>query len=196
MDKKDELIRTLRKKLRQLQKDNDFYTSPLFLYGVINGIQGNYNILLNPPLKEFSTSKEQKACQFKIDLNEIVCIVADEKMKWIYFSKPQKSFCGIKHVSSKLHFYDSLENFCKDFDAPKLHLCIVNRSFAVNPNYYNLNENKLELIKPIENFEDIKEVSITKKHISEFVERKQKFESIRSFQKIDFEGIYNIGIKL
>jgi hypothetical protein len=72
----------------------------------------------------------------------------------------------------------------------------VNRSFAVNPNYYNLNENKLELIEPIENFEDIKEVSITKKHISEFVERKQKFESIRSFQKIDFEGIYNIGIKL
>jgi hypothetical protein len=59
-----------------------------------------------------------------------------------------------------------------------------------------LNENKLELIKPIENFEDIKEVSITKKHISEFVERKQKFESIRSFQKINFEGIYNIGIKL
>lgn len=196
MDKKDEIIRTLRKKLRQLKKENDFYKTPLFFDGVIKGIQGKYNYLLKPPVKEFSTTKEQKASRFKIDLNEIVCIVADGKMKWIYFSKPQKSFCGIKHVSSKLHFYDSLENFCKDFDAPKLHLCIVNRSFAVNPNYYNLNENKLELIKPIENFEDIKEVSITKKHISEFVERKQKFESIRSFQKIDFEGIYNIGIKL
>lgn len=196
MDKKDELIRTLRKKLRQLQKENDFYTSYSFLYGIISGIQGNYNILLNPPLKEFSTTKDQKACQFKIDLNEIICIGAEGKMKWIYFSKPQTSYCGIKHVSSKLHFYDTIENFCKDYDAPKLHLCIVNRSFAVNPNYYNLNENKLELIEPIENIDEIKEISITKKHISEFVERKEKFESIRSFQKIDFEGIYNIGIKL
>ena len=94
-----------------------------------------------------------------------------------------------------MHFYDSLENFCKDFDAPKMHLCIVNRSFAVNPNYYVFNENKLELIEPFENFDKIKEISIAKKHISEFVERKEKFESLRSFQKIDFKGIYNFGIK-
>ena len=38
-------------------------------------------------------------------------------------------------------------------------------------------------------------ISIAKKHISEFVERKEKFESLRSFQKIDFKGIYNFGIK-
>jgi hypothetical protein len=195
MDKKDEIIRTLRKKLRQLKKENDFYKTPLFFDGVIKGIQGKYNYLLKPPVKEFSTTKEQKASRFRIDLNEIVCIVAEGKRKWIYFSKPQTSYCGIKHISSKLHFYDSLENFCKDFDAPKMHLCIVNRSFAVNPNYYVFNENKLELIEPFENFDKIKEISIAKKHISEFVERKEKFESLRSFQKIDFKGIYNFGIK-
>jgi hypothetical protein len=195
MDKKDEIIRTLRKKLRQLKKENDFYKTPLFFYGVIKGIQVKYNELLKPPVKEFSTTKEQKVSRFRIDLNEIVCIAAEGKMKWIYFSKPQTSYCGIKHISSKLHFYASFENFCKDFDAPKMHLCIVNRSFAVNPNYYVFNENKLELIEPFENFDKIKEISIPKKYISEFVERKEKFESLRSFQKIDFGGIYNFGIK-
>lgn len=195
MDKKDEIIRTLRKKLRQFKKENDFYKTPLFFDGVIKGIQGKYNELLKPPLKEFTTTKEQKASRFRIDLNEIVCIEAEGKMKWIYFSKQQTSYCGIKHMSSKLHFYDSLENFCKDFDAPKMHLCIVNRSFAVNPNYYVFNENKLELIEPFENFDKIKEISIPKKYISEFLERKEKFESLRSFQKIDFGGIYNFGIK-
>lgn len=196
MDKKDEIIRKLRKKLRQLQKENDFYTSYGYLYGIISGIQGNYNILLNPPLKEFSTTKEQKASKFKINLNEIVCIASEGKMKWIYFNKPQTSFCGIKYISSKLHFYGTIEEFCNDFDAPKMHLCIVNRSFAVNPNYYNLNENKLELAVSVENYDKIKEISISEKHIKEFVEHKEKFESIRSFQKIDFEGIYNFGIKL
>jgi hypothetical protein len=178
-----------------LKKENDFYKTPLFFDGVIKGIQGEYNYLLNPPVKEFSTTKEQKVSRFRIDLNEIVCIVAEGKRKWIYFSKPQTSYCGIKHISSKLHFYASFENFCKDFDAPKMHLCIVNRSFAVNPNYYVFNENKLELIETFENFDKIKEISIPKKYISEFVERKEKFESLRSFQKIDFGGIYNFGNK-
>lgn len=188
-DTRDNEIKMLRKLVRELKEENDYLKSPLYLFEVTEQIQERYSVLLNPPPKEFTTTtNQQKSCVFKFDINDIVCIQSAGKVKWIYFSKKQESVSGAHFVSDRLHYTGSLDDFCRKFDQPKIHICIVSRSVAVNPTYYYMDGNKLKLAGKINPQEKCDNITITPQFVMGFIERKETNKSIRSFQKIRFRS--------
>ena len=128
MNSKDSIITSLQTKISELQEENDHLKSSLYMFEICEIIKGQYSIFLNPPEFQFTTTKSQKACSFKINVNDIVCIKSNGKTKWIYFREPQSSVDGIKHTSDKLSYTGSLEDFCTQYDRPKVHLCQISRS--------------------------------------------------------------------
>jgi hypothetical protein len=188
MDPKDKEIFELKKLVKSLRKQNEYLKSPMYMWEITELIQGEYSILLNPPLKDFKTTITQKSTFFKIDINDIVCVVSDGASKWIYFSKAQISVDGVRHVSDKLSFTGSLENFCNKYDNTKIHLCIVSKSVAVNPFHYYLDKNQLMLVGKVNPRESCNNIAIGPSFIKAFIERKSNIEKIISFQKIRFDS--------
>lgn len=188
-EKKDIEFTKLKKQVAILREENDYLKSPLYLFEITEQIQGRYSILLNPPLKELSTTNnQQKNCVFKFDINDIVSIQSAGKVKWIYFSKQQESSSGARLVSDKLHYTGSLEEFCNQYDQPRIHLCIVSRSVAVNPSYYQLDGKKLKLMGKINPQGKCNNIPISQWFVKGFVERQETLKTIRSFQKIRFHS--------
>ena len=161
------------------------------MFEVCEMIKGDYSILLNPPPFQFATTKSQKSCSFKININDIVCVISDGKTKWIYFQEPQSSVDGVRHVSDKLSFTGSLEDFCLEYDRPKIHLCQISRSVIINLFFYYLDQDQVKLIDTKRlNKRECNNITITKKFKEEFITRKDALKKIFSFQKIDFQGNY------
>ena len=191
MNSNEIYILYLKKKIAELQEENDYLKSPLYMFEVCEMIKGKYSILLNPPEFQFATTKNQKSCSFRININDIVCVISDGKTKWIYFQEPQSSIDGVRHVSDKLSYTGSLEDFCLEYDRPKIHLCQISRSVIINLFFYYLDNDKVKLIdtKGLTKRE-CNNLTITKNFKEEFITRKTALKSIISFQKIDFQGNY------
>lgn len=191
MNSNEKYILDLQNKIAELQEENDYLKSSLYMFEICQMIKGEYSVLLNPPLFQFDTTKSQKSCSFKININDIVCVVSDGKTKWIYFKEPQSSIDGIRHTSDKLSYTGSLEDFCTEFDRPKVHLCQISRSVIVNLFFYYLDRNHAKLIKSEKiATKECDNLAISKKYLTEFINRKSSLKSIISFQKIDFQGNY------
>jgi hypothetical protein len=186
MDAKE--IKRLRRLVKDLKAENEYLKSPLYLFEMTEAIQGTYSVLLNPPPLEFSATKNQKACTFQIDINDIICVKSDGKIKWIYFVKKQTSIFGERSESDRLSFTGTIDDFCKKYDAPGIHLCIVSRSVAVNPHYYFINSKKLRLLGETNPHNKCNDIPISPKFINDFIERKSTLEKIISFQKIPFRS--------
>ena len=187
--KKDIEIAKLKKQVAILKEENNYLKSPLYLFEITEQIQERYSILLSPPSKALSTTNnQQKNCVFKFDINDIVCIQSDGKLKWIYFSKQQESDSGARLVSDKLHYTGSFEEFCNQYDQPRVHLCIVSRSAVVNPTYYHLDGKKLKLSGKINPQGKCNNIPISQRFVKGFVERQETLKTIRSFQKIRFHS--------
>lgn len=161
------------------------------MFEICQMIKGEYSVLLNPPLFQLETTKSQKSCSFKININDIVCVISDGKTKWIFFKEPQSSIDGIMHTSDRLSYTGSLEDFCTEYDRPKVHLCQISRSVIVNLFYYYLDRNQVNLIESEKiSRKECDNLSISKNYLTEFTNRKSSLKSIVSFQKIDFQGNY------
>lgn len=191
MNSDDNTAINLQRKVEELQKENDYLKSPLYMFEICQIIKGEYAILLNPPEFPFMTTKSQKSCTFSININDIVCIISDGKTKWVYFNEPQSSIEGIRHVSDRLSYTGNLEDFCLQHDRPKVHLCQISRSVVINLFYYYIDRNQVKLIdaKLFPN-KGCDNLPISKKYVKEFTTRKASLKSIISFQKIDFQGNY------
>lgn len=191
MNSDDNTIVGLKKKVEKLQEENNYLKSPLYMFEICQMIKGEYSVLLNPPEFQFTTTKNQKSCTFCININDIVCIISEGKTKWIYFKEPQSSIDGIRHVSDKLSYTGSLEDFCLLYDRPKVHLCQISRSVIVNLFFYYLDRSQAKLIDPkLFNRKECDNLPISKNYVKEFTTRKASLKSIISFQKIDFQGNY------
>jgi hypothetical protein len=186
------IILDLQRKVTELQEENDYLKSSLYMFEICQIIKREYSILLNPPEFQFTTTKSQKSCSFKININDIVCVISEGKTKWIYFQEPQSSVEGIRHISNRLSYTGSLEDFCLQYDRPKIHLCQISRSVIVNLFFYYLDRSRVMLINT-KNFKktECNNLAIGKIYISNFIERKASLKNIISFQKIDFQGNYN-----
>jgi hypothetical protein len=192
MTSKDELIKKLLKENRQLKKENNYFKSPLFLWDTCEIIKREYSILLNPPNKEFKTTKNQKACSFEININDIICILSSGKTKWIYFNKPQSSSTGIRHVSDKLSYTGNIADFLKEFDKPCIHLCQISKSAIVNVFYYFIDRNKLKIIDT--NYlqhSHCDNLAFGPEYLENFKLRKSTIGNLTSFLKIEFHGNYS-----
>ncbi|HQQ95748.1 MAG TPA: hypothetical protein PLX35_00730 [Cyclobacteriaceae bacterium] len=181
MDAKDREIRRLKKLVAELSEENEWLKSPLHTYTIIEGIQGTYSPLLNPPAQELKTVNEKsKACTFQVVVNDIICVKSDRNIKWIYFSKKQLSFAGERLVSDKLQYTGTIENFCREFDSTRIHLCIVSKSVAVNPCYYELNSNQLALIGDTNPHNECNNLAISPKYVQKFIVQKDTLDKMKN----------------
>ena len=191
MNSNENYILDLQKKIAALQEENDYLKSPLYMFEICQMIKAEYSALLNPPAFQFATTKSQKSCSFKININDIVCVISDGKTKWIYFKEPQSSIDGIMHTSDRLSYTGSLEDFCTEYDRPKIHLCQISRSVIVNLFFYYLDRNQVKLVESEKiSRKECDNLSVSKNYLDEFTSRKSSLKSIASFQKIDFQGNY------
>lgn len=191
MHSKENHILDLQRKVAELQEENDYLKSSLYMFEICQMIKGEYSILLNPPEFKFATTKSQKSCTFRININDIVCIISEGKTKWIYFQEPQSSVEGIRYISDRLSYTGSLEDFCLQYDKPRVHLCQISRSVIVNLFFYYLDRSRVKIIDTKTfNQEECNNLPIGKNYISDFINRKASLKNIISFQKIDFQGNY------
>lgn len=192
MKSKDEVIKELKRENRKLKKENEYYNSPIFMWDTCQVIKGEYSTLLNPPKTKFHTTKSQKACSFEIDINDIVCVLSNGKVKWICFKEPQSSLAGISHTSNKLSYTGSLNNFCQEFDKLGIHLCQISKSVVVNIFYYSLDRKILRLIDPHKSIkENCDNLTMSKEYTESFLSRKSDLKNIITFLKIDFRGKFS-----
>ncbi len=191
MNSKDQLIEKLRKENEALREENNYYKSPLFQLEICDVIKSEYSILLNPPLRYFKTTKNQKSSLFEIDVNDIICILSEGKFKWIYFKEPQSSVDGIRHVSDKLSYTGSISDFLKEFDNQNIHLCQVSRSAIVNVFNYYIDRNKLRLFKKRNKYSICDNITISAEYKEAFKARKKTIANFISFLKIEFRGNYS-----
>ena len=191
MNSNDNTIVNLQRRIEELQQENDYLKSPLYMSEICQIIKGEYSVLLNPPQFLFMTTKNQKSCTFSININDIICINSDGKTKWVYFIEPQSSIEGIRNVSDRLSYTGNLEDFCLQYDRPKVHLCQISRSIVINLFYYYLDRSQVKLIdSKLFSKKECNNLPISKNYAKEFATRKATLKSIISFQKIDFQGNY------
>ncbi len=181
-------ISELKKRIRKLQEENEYLKSPLYHYEILETIKGTYSILLNPPLVKLYTTKGQKACNFDININDIICVISAGKTKWIYFNKPQTSVYGERFVSDKISYTGNIEDFCTEFDKPQVHLLKISRSVVINLSYYYLNSKKVQLLGTLNPYNKCNNITISPSYVEDFVIRKSALDNIISFQKIQFRG--------
>ncbi len=182
--------RLLRKIIMELQKEIENLNSLGHQWDIIQRIQGNYSILLNPPSQVFhTTSLKSSACTFEIKIEEIICILSEKKTKCIWFRSIQKSIEGEKYESNCLTFTGTIESFIDEYEKSKVLLCKVSRSAAVNLKFYDLDGNKLRLNSGHKPNIDVDNIKVGKDYMKELVIRKGALDKIISFQKIDFRSL-------
>lgn len=197
MKPKDDLIKNLKRENRELKKENEYFKSPIFMWDICQVIKGEYSTLLSPPKINFHTTKNQKACSFEININDVICVLSSGKTKWVYFKEPQSSITGISHTSHKVSYTGNLNKFCNDFDKPCIHLCQISKSVIVNIFYYYLDRKRLRLIEPHNNKEgNCDNISISEEYLEIFIRRKKAVKNMVTFLKIDFRGKFSPLIDL
>lgn len=162
------------------------------MWDICQVIKGEYSILLSPPNIEFHTTKNQKACSFQINVNDIICVLSSGKTKWIYFEEPQSSLTGISFTSDKLSYTGNLHNFCKMFDKHGIHLCQISRSVIINIFQYYLDCKTLRLIDPHKSKKGkCNNLPMGPEYLQLFLSRKSAAKNIVTFLKIDFRGKFS-----
>jgi hypothetical protein len=185
MNAKDRQILELQTKILKLETENNYLKSSLHTFEITEDIRGYYNILLNPPLREFRTTKAQKQSVFMLNMNHIVCIKSDGKIKNIHFNKEQTSISGERFVSRILSFNGTIQSFRKKYDTAEIHICEISKSEAVNVFYYSLNAKKVELDnKEVVLNDKCNSLTISPKYIERFIERKQAIKNFISYQNL------------
>jgi DNA-binding LytR/AlgR family response regulator len=176
-------IQILKEKIKSLEEENDWIKSPLYMFELIDLLLGNYSLLLNPHRIEIRSSLNQKACFFSIDIKNVVCIIADERAKYIYLKKAIKSVEGKLHKTNKIALNENLKNICNKLDSSKVHLAQVSKSVAVNVAYYDLDgENLIINTKDLE-FIECEKIPISKSYIKSFKIQKEAIDSFLLLQK-------------
>jgi hypothetical protein len=179
----------LQKIIIELQKEIEHLNSSGHQLDIIQKIQGNYSILLNPPSQVFhTTSLRSRSCTFEIKIIDIICILTDKKTKYVWFRSSQKSIEGEKYESNCLTYTGTIESFIEKYEKPKVLLCKISRSAAVNLLYYDLDGAKLRLNISNQSATYREDIPVGKEYLKEIVLRKGNLDKMISFQKIDFRS--------
>ena len=176
-------IKILRKQLLRAQKKIAYYQSPNFLLQITELLTGTYSLLLNPPSFEIKSTLGQKACVFKVNVKDVVCVLSDERSKFIYLKTSQKSIDGILHETDKIVINETVEKTCKRLDSARVHLVKVSPRAAINVAYYDLDKDKLLLNLHNYTHSNCIQIPITAHYLNDFKAKKSDFEDKITLQK-------------
>lgn len=185
--KQNLLISTLAEEIKYLK-------SPLHLYNLIEGIQGNYSILLNPPHTIVKGSDKGMSEEYTVKATDIICIkssVEKSKIKEIHLRKLLKNRRGDPKTTKliKINKEKTIPIICKEIESAQVYLASVSQSEAVNIDLYDLVDDHLVLKLKSCKVKSCQKIKIIKKYKADFQAKKEALERIRIFHKTDFYSI-------
>lgn len=175
--------KTLKQELSKALKKIKWYESPLFIFEMVENLTGTYSVLLYPPSVKIKSTLKQKSCSFNVNVGDVICILSDERTKYIYLKTIQKSFEGVLNETNKIIVNETVDKICRRLDSSCFHLVKVSPSAAVNIAYYDLDKKHLKInfkgYKPI----NCNRISITDSFIDNFKVQKAAFDHVKELQK-------------
>ena len=191
------IIRKQKLKLIRLQGEVDYLLSPIHLLKIVDGIQGHYSILLDPPEVIVKGSDQGMSEEYKIKATDIICIISSlekSKVKEIYLKREFKNRKGDPKRTQiiKINKEKTIPVISKEIESAQVYLATVSQSAAVNIDLYDLEGDFVVLKKSNRFNKDVRKIKITKRYVAEFHQKKEALERIRIFHKTDFSSILNI----
>ena len=131
----------LKEKIRELESQIRVINNPSRKVEELDLILGHYDNILNPPRKDLEFGKSK----FSIDLNDLVCVKSDGRLKIMYFIKIQVSLNDKNGSKDFIRFDGSFQALMDNIDKIHSHMFQVNRSLWVNVRHFsypNIYKNK------------------------------------------------------
>jgi hypothetical protein len=131
----------LKEKIKQLESHIKILNNPARKAEELDFLLGQYDIILNPPRKDFEFGKSK----FSIDLNSLVCVEARGRLKILYFKEIQESKNDKNGSRDFIRFDGSFHTLIDKIDKIQSHMCQINRSLWVNVRHFSypdINKNK------------------------------------------------------
>jgi len=183
--KETETVKVLRKKLREAEEKISELESnaELILYASlekINTVYAEY-LKLNPHRISFSNKE-----QFDMSVSDVLWIHnTHRQLKTVYLKNKILNVAKDAETDNIISNTDSVnfDTLLSKIDLSKNCLVQVTKKFAVNVEYFNLDNNYLKLNIKSENSTPVPAIRISKNYIANFKLKKENYTNIISYHK-------------
>jgi hypothetical protein len=179
-DDEFENVKTIISKLEidnlKLRNENAFLRSPAYLSHICDVLLDEYSIVLSPEPIEF----EHGLLKYQINLNDLICIESDGKLKKVHFRKSQTSLTHLHRSTDLIEIHIDYNDLIKKLDPNHTILCFVNRKFCVNTRlYFNSRKKIICMIELKANWKaKLNEINIGENYFEEFIKLKCNYDQI------------------
>ena len=167
----------------------------LKLFDDLQTILNEYSILLIPPPLIVKGSYKNQGYSFQVEVGQIVGLFSEARTKAILLTKPIPNIGSNEIVTDVIYTEMGFPELSNQLDRGGLHFCQINRSCYVNLRHYNLVNNEVATNK-IENslFDKYSHIEVSKRHVADFIAKKNAYHHISSLQKDQLHYILNFII--
>lgn len=197
LQKLKETVKLLRKEI--IEKDRlliDYQRDlALNLFDDLQIIQDEYSILLKPPPLIIKGSYRNQGYSFQIEVGDIVGLFSKARTKAILLNKPVSDIGGCEFVTDVIYTETGFPELLNQLDRSSFHFCQINRSCCVNIRYYSLTNTEVvteKIVNPL--FDKYSHCKISKRHVADFIAKKNAYQHISSLQKEQLRNILNFII--
>jgi hypothetical protein len=203
---KDETLSTLKKennrlkaKVRQLQTVlshqkvtiDEYETNwSLKLFSDLEVLLQQYTLFTDPPPVKIKASYKNEAAFYEVKPAKIIGVFSKGRTKQILLDTAIPGIGGSGTQTNILYSDTNFEKLQKLINQSDFLFCLVKRGVLINLKHYNLESNFLitnnTVTTPIIEYNNIK---ISKKSVTEFIEKKKAFDNISSLQKNQLRDI-------
>ncbi len=192
-----ETIKLLRKEIREknrllLSYERDW---ALKLFDDLQIIMDEYSLLLKPPPVVIKGSYKNQGYSFQVEVGQIVGLFSKARTKAILLTKPIPNIGGQEIITDVIYTETGFPALLKQIDRSNFHFCQVNRSSFVNIRYYSLKDKEVVTDSIVNTlFAKYSRCKLSKKHVADFIAKKNSYHHISSLQKDQLHYILNFII--
>lgn len=145
------------------------------------------SIFYNPWPVKVKATYGGKSLIYEIRVVDILCILSEGRVKYIYTKKPYKNEEGPLQITEKIMVDQNdltLEKLCKHMDSLEGHLVVVGRGKAINMAHYHFSGSEFEAFTKSRKHTKINTIKSGTGYIENYIERKKWFDDFRSLQRL------------
>jgi hypothetical protein len=164
---------------KELHAEIQTLKSPIYLSYLCDVLLQEYSMVLNPAPIEF----EHGLLKYQININDLICIESDGKLKKLHFRKDQTSLTNLHQSTDCIKIFIKYDDLIEKLDPSHSILCLVSRKYCVNSRLYFNTHRKIHCqieLKVIWK-DKLNEISIEEKYFEEFIKLKCIHEQIKSW---------------
>lgn len=180
-------IRIKNKLIQQYERD-----WALKLFDDLQTISNEYSGLIMPPPFIVKGSYRNQGYSFQIEVGDIIGLFSKARTKAILITKPIPNIGSNEIVTDVIYTEMGFPELLNQLDRSSFHFCQITRSCCVNLRYYNLASNEVITDKIANSlFDKYSHIKLSKRHVADFIAKKNAYHHIGSLQKDQFRYIVN-----